>query len=664
MFFKLSLRNAKRSFKDYMIYFLTLTFGVCIFYMFNALESQEAMLEITSSQIEIMQLLSKVMEVVSLFVSCILGFLMIYANHFLIRRRKKELGIYLTLGMERKKVNLLLMIESFIIALFALLIGLTLGTFLSQGLSILTAQLFEVNLKNFTFIFSISAALKTILFFGILFFIVIIFNTISISKYNLINLLYAEKKNETLKMPKFFITCTIFFISLLTLLAAYSLAKINGLQYFNSTLLVSVILGCIGTYLFYFSLAGIGYKISLRCQNFYYKNINFFIVKQVMSKIRTHHISMTIICLMLFFTLGTLSTGLSMSKTLTANLEITTPYDATFFWWDEAVPLTKELTSRGFPLDKIAQDSWEFSIYKSPLHYSNIFNEDFISKHSSRYDFRSDIEVNVIKLSDFNQLLALQGVSPITITPMEYALSTNTDLFVDGIKDVLTSEKQLTLDGQVLSPKYKEPLIFSYETNNFPANFLTLIVDDSYIKDFPIYATYLNINYFNDKDKSETLLQQSIQDLEKGGTPFFRPCYTKISSYESALGLSTMVTYIGIYIGFVFLIASAAILALQQLLEIADHTSHYQLLQKLGVSYTTLKRSLFAQIALYFFAPLSLALIHACVGISIVNKLVKNLGSLSLGLTTFVTALFLLIIYGGYFLVTYITAKNVVLNNK
>lgn len=664
MFFKLSLRNAKRSFKDYMIYFLTLTFGVCIFYMFNALEAQQAMLEITASQLEIMKMLTTVMGIVSLFVAFILGFLMIYANHFLVRRRKKELGLYLTLGMERNKVNLLLIMESLAIALFSLLVGLILGTFLSQGLSIVTAQLFEVNLKNFTFVFSASAALKTIIFFIVLFLVVMIFNTITISKYKLIDLLHGDKKNETLKMPKFFITCILFILSLVTLVVSYKLAKANGLQTFDMTLFISIVLGCIGTYLFFFSLAGIVSRLCLKYKKFYYNNVNLFVVKQVMSKIRTHHLSMTIICLMLFFTLGVLSTGLSMSKTLTSNLEANTPYDATFFSWEDEESLISLLVDNGFPLETIAKDYLEFNIYQSPIHYSDVFDADFMATQSNRYDFKEDAAINAIKLSDFNKLLILQGASPITLQENEYALSTNLDTFIPGIKDILKNEKQLILNGVVLLPKTNEPLIFSYETAYFSSNVITLIVNDQFLEASPIYGSYLNISYLDDKEACEVIFKQAIEDMTRSNPNFFRPATTKLDAYESAFGLSTMVTYIGIYIGFVFLIASAAILALQQLLEVTDHTTHYELLRKLGVPYSTLKRSLFAQIAIYFFAPLSLALIHASVGIGITNKFVQKFGSLSLGTTTFVTALFLVIIYGGYFLTTYITAKNIILNKK
>ncbi|MEF9958806.1 MAG: ABC transporter permease [Niameybacter sp.] len=665
MFFKLSLLNAKRSFKDYMIYFLTLTFGICIFYMFNALDAQQAMLEITSSQLEIIKMLSRVMDLVSLFVAFILGFLMIYANHFLIRRRKKELGLYLTLGMDRNTLNLLLVLESFAIAIFALISGLLLGTFLSQALSLVTAQLFAVDLKSFTFVFSIKAAIWTIFFFTVLFIVVILCNAISISKYKLIDLLYGEKKNKTLKQPKFFVTCILFIFSLVIIVLAYMLAKRNGLQSFDYVLISSIILGCVGTYLFFFSLASIATRLCMTYKSFYYNNINLFIVKQVMSKIRTHHISMSVICLMLFFTIGILSTGLSMSKTLTSNLAATTPYDATFYsWGDDEAMLTEQLLSHGFPLSALAQDTLEFNLYESPLHYSDLFDSETMSSKNDRYDFRTDINLRAIKLSDFNHVLTLQGANPIALNPNEYAISSNVDNLIPLIKDVLQNQAPLTLENESLLPKYQEPFTYSYETTPYSSNALTLIVSDDLLLASPISTTYLNINYFEDKEASEALFTQAVKDMKSGTQNFFRPFETKINVYESSLGMSTMLTYIGIYIGFVFLIASAAILALQQLLEVTDHTAHYEILRKLGVPHNTLQHSLWVQIALYFFAPLSLALVHSIVGISITNNVVAQFGNLSLGFTSFITTLFLLFIYGGYFIVTYLTAKNLILHNK
>ncbi len=102
MLFKLSFENMKKSFKDYAIYFLTLVLGVAIFYMFNSLDSQEAMLTVSESSRELIKLMISMLGMVSVFVAVILGLLIVYANNFLINRRKKEFGIYMTLRNGKK----------------------------------------------------------------------------------------------------------------------------------------------------------------------------------------------------------------------------------------------------------------------------------------------------------------------------------------------------------------------------------------------------------------------------------------------------------------------------------------------------------------------------------------------------------------------------------
>ena len=151
MLFKLSLRNLKKSFQDYTIYFLTLVLGVAIFYVFNALDSQGVMQAVSASTREIIELMLTMLAGVSVFVSVILGFLIVYANNFLIRKRKKEFGVYMTLGMGRGSISRILLGETVIIGLISLAVGLVIGVFASQLMSILVARMFEVDMTSFTF---------------------------------------------------------------------------------------------------------------------------------------------------------------------------------------------------------------------------------------------------------------------------------------------------------------------------------------------------------------------------------------------------------------------------------------------------------------------------------------------------------------------------------
>ena len=202
MLFKLSFKNMKKSFKDYAIYFLTLVLGVAIFYMFNSLDSQEAMLQVSSSTRELVQLLVRLLSMVSVFVAVVLGLLIVYANNFLISRRKKEFGIYMTLGMGRRQISKIILLETIFVGIISLAVGLIIGVFGSQFMSILVAKLFDADMSQFQFVFSQEACIKTCIYFAVMYIAVIIFNTISISRYKLIDLINATKKNEKIKIKK------------------------------------------------------------------------------------------------------------------------------------------------------------------------------------------------------------------------------------------------------------------------------------------------------------------------------------------------------------------------------------------------------------------------------------------------------------------------------
>ena len=179
MLFKLSFRNMKKSFKDYAIYFLTLVLGVAIFYMFNSIDSQQAMLDISESKKQIIKLMIQMLGMVSVFIAVILGLLIVYANKFLINRRKKEFGIYMTLGMGRRQISKIILFETILVGIISLFAGLAFGVFASQFMSVLVAKIFEANMDKFTFIFSKDACIKTCVYFAIMYFVVMIFNTIT-----------------------------------------------------------------------------------------------------------------------------------------------------------------------------------------------------------------------------------------------------------------------------------------------------------------------------------------------------------------------------------------------------------------------------------------------------------------------------------------------------
>ena len=344
MLFKLSIKNITKSIKDYAIYFFTLVLGVAIFYVFNAIDSQTVMLNVSSSTSEIIRLMTTILGGVSVFVSFILGFLIIYASRFLIKRRNKEFGIYLTLGMPKRKISLILFFETLIIGVISLGVGLALGIVLSQLMSILVANMFEADLTKFQFTFSSSAALKALLYFSIMYLIVMIFNTIIVNKCKLIDLLHGNKKSEKVKLKNPIICTIVFIIAVIALSYAYYLVTdgfgTSPLMNTISGILIPIALGCISTFLIFWSLSGLILKIVMHLKKYYYKGLNSFTVRQISSKINTTVFSMTIICLMLFFTICIFSSALSIKNSLSGNLKDLAPVDIQFSKLQE--PLSKE----------------------------------------------------------------------------------------------------------------------------------------------------------------------------------------------------------------------------------------------------------------------------------------------------------------------------------
>ena len=328
MLFKLSLKNIRKSFKDYAIYFFTLILGVAIFYVFNAIDSQTVLLNVTKNTLDIIDLMVDMLSGVSVFVSFILGFLIIYASRFLMKRRNKEFGIYLTLGMSKGKISKILLMETLIIGIISLVIGLIIGIGASQLMSVLVANSFEADLTHFTFILSTSAIIKTIIYFGIMYLLVMIFNVISVGRCKLIDLIYANKKSEKVKLKNTFLCILVFIFAVLMLGYAYYLVT-RGVEELTSArdIFIPIILGCVSTFLIFWSLSGLILRIVMSFKKLYYKGLNSFVLRQISSKVNTMVLSMSVICLMLFVTICVLSSSLSIKNSMTTNLQELVPVD-------------------------------------------------------------------------------------------------------------------------------------------------------------------------------------------------------------------------------------------------------------------------------------------------------------------------------------------------
>ncbi len=673
MFYNLAFKNVSKSIRDYTVYFLTLTFGVCLFYMFNSIDSQTAMLNLKSSQYESVKAMTEAIAYVSVFISVILGFLIVYANSFLIKRRKKELGVYMTLGMEKGKISRILILETFLIGVFALAVGLLVGVFASQGLSVVTAKMFEVSLKAFLFTFSIKAFYKTLIYFGLIFVIVMIFNTVSISKLKLIDLLTAGKKNENLKIKKLWISVVLFLVAVVCLGFAYYFINKNGMIQWNAMFAASIILGCIGTLLFFLSLSGFLLRVAQSNKRLYFKNMNMFVLRQINSKINTTFVSMTLICIMLLITIGTLSTGIGLANTLSDSVRKSTPYDISFTYENkkgsaakQSVDFVGSLARDNIDLNRYAKDYAQLNLYTSDLKYSDLKLDDTVIRQSYGDEAAKTIlqmPVPVLSLSEYNKAALMQGKPAIALKENEFAVNCTIEQFQSALEAFCRSSGKLTLNGKQLTCVTKTPIQTCLMTSMSQSDSGTIIVPDELIKGLKFYAAALNVNYKSSAVDME--FRQLLDTVYGNKSAKSKSCpydmaMSKSRIYEQGAGLRTAVCYIAIYIGLVFLITSAAVLALQQLSEASDNTERYSLLRKLGTDEKMINRALFSQIGIYFFIPLSLAIVHSIVGIRVANNVVAILGHIDIvGNSVFTAAIFLLI-YGGYFLATYFGSKSMI----
>ncbi len=696
MLFKLSLKNIKKSFKDYAIYFMTLILGVTIFYMFNSIESQEAMMQVNQSQKMIIELLTQLIGFVSGFVAIILAFLIIYANNFLIKRRKKEFGIYMTLGMGRRQISKILLFETVLIGIISLGVGLIIGIFGSQLMSILVSKLFEVDMTEFQFVFSKDAFLKTCIYFALMYLAVMIFNTISVSRYKLIDLLNAAKKNEKVIIKNPIICTIIFLVSCGVLGYAYYIVSAQAYTLTSfSKIWPVLVMGTVATLFLFWSLSGLMIKLVQTRKKTYLKDTNMFVLRQINNKINTTVVSMTVICLMLFITITILSTALSLKNTMTRELVEMTPVDINLYKtaslpesyvnrYGEEIVYTKEqvedsresvqytLENAGFDMS-LLKDVVEISTYTSPdLTWETYLKDVFDGVKAQFPGLAYGTYELIVKESEYNKVAKLYGLEEFNLNDNEYVMLCDFDNMVNIRNKELQIDGIITLCGKEYIPKYKECKSGYIMMSTSHTNTGIILVPDSCpltedMKEQQILIANYNANTDEEKQEIEDLFTRDdsylIQNLDKNGIDLEGA--TRISIYDGSVGITTIIVFLAIYLGIIFLISSSAILALKQLTESSDNKLRYSVLRKIGADEKMINRSLFIQIGIFFALPIVIAIIHSIFGIQFALSTMSGIADVADLLSSIIATIVIIgFIYGIYFLATYFESKNIIKENN
>ncbi len=692
MLFKLSWNNMKKSIKDYAIYFLTLVLGVAIFYMFNSIDSQQAMLQVSQSQREIIKMMISMLGFVSVFVAVILGLLIVYANNFLINRRKKEFGIYMSLGMGRRQISKIILIETIFVGIISLVIGIVVGVFASQFMSVLVAKMFEADMSEFQFVFSGDACIKTCIYFAVMYVAVIIFNTFTVSKYKLINLLNAQKKNEKVKIKNPFLCILVFIVAGAMLGYAYwkVTADSSSLNTFDK-LLPPILMGIVSTILIFWSLSGFIIQIVQKMKNTYLKGTNMFVLRQINNKINTMVASMSVICLMLFMTISILSSSLALRNTMGRELVEMTPVDLNLYKTanlpetykeygkerkstkqqreDSKIPIEQTLKNNRLDMN-VLKDMVEIPIYASNDLTWNDFFGSKLEKIKAKFPMLAyGTAEEIVKISDYNKIAKLYGIDEYELNDNEYIMICDFASMKEVRNEVLADgNNSLTIAGKQYKSKYNECKSgFIVMSTSHTNTGIIVVPDNCPLTDDMKEMHFLAANYNDDteegKKKIEELFSKDdsafIQSLDKKGLEI--EGLTKTRIMEGSIGIATIVTFIAIYLGVIFLIASSAILALKQLTDSSDNKQRYTILRKIGCDEKMINKSLFRQIGIFFGVPLVLAIIHSIFGIQFAVKMMSGLASeKDLLPSAIATVVIIGVIYGAYFLATYFGSKNII----
>ena len=677
MLFNLAFRNIKRSLRDYAIYFFTLIIGVSVFYVFNAIGTQAAYMQVSERRSDIVAMLTQMLSGISIFVSAILGLLIVYASRFLMKRRNKEFALYLTLGMSKGNISAIMLIETIFIGVMSLAAGLIFGMGLSQLMSALVANLFEADMTAYKFTISGAAIIKTILCFAVIYLVVMIFNSFMVSKFQLIELIHSDKKSEKIKLKNPMLCVLIFLISAFALGFAYYQVGWNYNDLNQAKLGGCIVTGAVSTFLIFWSVSGLLLRILMTMKQIYYKNINSFTFRQLSSKVNTMVFSMTLICLMLFVTICSLSAAFSIRNSMNANLKLLCPADCEITYWEskdeqaqdkqvqdeQDINILSLFQNYEYKLTDKFKDYVHFKSYADPeFTFGNFFGDYFdeVTRQFRFLNYKSPEDV--VRLSDYNELMKLYKKEPLSLKEDECIVLCDFKSMKNLRDEILGKITHFTIMGHTLKSKYKECQDGFIDISSQPLNAGLFIVPDSVVDEAYAHQDYFIGNYVANTKDGKHKVDDELHAVYKkiNHNDIVLSINTKSDISEATIGLGAIVTFLGLYIGLVFLISCGAILALKELSESVDSIGRYTMLRKIGVEEADISKSLRRQTGLFFLLPLVLAGIHSVFGMKFASYFLEIFGTEKIGISVLLTVSIILVIYGGYFMITYFCSKGII----
>lgn len=679
MLFKVAFSNIRRSIRDYAIYFFTLIIGVAVFYVFNAIGTQAAYLSFKDDSRDIVVLLTTMLSGVSVFVSVVLGLLIVYASRFLIKRRNKEFALYMLLGMTKRRISSILLCETVMIGLGSLAAGLLVGTGLSQVMSALVVNMFDADMSQYRFTISVPAIRKTIICFIIMYIIVMLFNTFMISKCKLIDLMQSGRRSEKLRIKSPWLCSVIFLISAAALGYAYHSVINNNLT--QKKLMLMVAVGAFSTLFIFWSVSGLMLRVIMSVKKVYFKGLNSFTFRQISSKINTMVFSMSVICLMLFVTICTLASAFSVRNAMNINFRQLCSADAEYecamvsesgdFEYADIYELYKE---NGYDITSGLSEYTRFKEYTDPdLTFRTFFGDQMDAVQKEFAGLLFDTKEQIYKLSDYNKLMDMYGREQLSLSSDQYAIVCDYRPMANLRNMILENNSELTVFGHVLTPSTDKCINGSIALTAQHINIGFIVVADEIVDENAAAVDTIIGNYPDsdkngyeaaEKDTRDAFSAVQAKVEEKYGDNCIIALTTREELRQSSIGLGAILSFVGLYIGLVFLITCAAILALKELSESVDSIPRYEMLRKIGTEESEITRSLFRQTGIFFLLPLLLAILHSVFGMRFAVRILEAFGTEGVIKSVATTSIIILVIYGGYFLVTFLSSRSIIKEQK
>ncbi len=692
MLAKLALGNVRRSARDFAIYFVTLALGVAVFYAFNSIGMQAGFLDDYASQL--VQLIARIVSGITVFLAVVLGFLMVYANSYLIRRRKREMGLYQVLGMTRGQVSLVLTIETLLASAGSLVVGFALGILLSQLLVFVTAALFDEAVRNFTFRVSGEAALLTLECFAVMFVVMLLVNLVSLRRVSLSDLMGAERANERIKVRGLPATVVLGVAGVALVGLAYWRLTRDGLPVASTDqyqgFLVTTAIVVVGTVALFYALGRVILALGRGARGAYYRGINMFTVRQLASRVNTVSLSSAVISLILFLAIAVSASGFAMCAAFRTNLDVSAPYDASLsaYYPDDADPSAGErdllalVEERGVDMGSVTRSSFQVTSYQpSSIEGGDALSFSSLSQASgvalpgylqTLAEQGNEQPAEVIGQSGYDALRRANGLPEVDLGDDGYLFlctsSKDTATFLQGVAD---AGVPIELAGMTLHPvdvPVDTGASATLQDGTAGSGAVgVIVVPDAVLAGALPKITYLNLMYSVPTEQGDAVASDAGDlawgDANVDANPSDPVLYYEASRTEcryASVGISGTVAYLAIYIGFVLVVASAAILAIQQLTSASDAVPSYRLLSEIGVPRPMALRSLRTQIAACFAAPLVVALAHSAVALAQVIKVVRAVGQEGVGAYVGASVAVFVAVYVAYFAVTYAMARGLV----